>query len=124
MFELVDETTFEFHLNRLASAGTCPTIAVLLTAFAVNDINNLYVAIKGNPDTSTITDNWIRVRFCTSTVGSTSEPVCQDSIPNPPTGQCYTRLDIQITYANFGSVTNPQPIIGAVTYYFQSVVSE
>jgi hypothetical protein len=83
------------------------------------------VARKGNSNPASIDENWVRVVGCTSSVGSTGDPVCQDnSIPDPPSGQCYTRLDIEITFANFGSVTNPQPILGSVTYYFQSVVSE
>lgn len=83
------------------------------------------MARRGNSVPGNIADDWIPVTFCTFTVGSTGDPVCQqNAIPNPPSGQCYTRLDIEVTFANFGSVTNPQPIIGAVTYYFQSVVSE
>lgn len=109
----------------MTTTGTCPTTLDLLSIFGPNDLNNFYVAGKGSSDPGNIADNWLRVTFCTSTVGSTGDPACQQSsVPNPPSGQCYTRLDIEVTFANFGSVTNPQPVLGAVTYYFQSVVSE
>jgi hypothetical protein len=86
---------------------------------------NLYVAAYGNPDPSNITGYWLPVTFCTSETGSSNDPVCQPvSVSTPTSGQCYNRLDIQIAYANIGSVTNPQPILGAVVFHYQRVVSE
>ncbi|CAF4358472.1 unnamed protein product [Rotaria sp. Silwood2] len=83
---------------------------------------NLYVAVDGNPNPSNISGYWLPVTYCIFEIGSSNEPVCQQgSIPNPSIDQCYTRLDIQIAYANIGSVTNPQPILGAVVFHYQSV---
>jgi hypothetical protein len=86
---------------------------------------NLYVAAYGDPDPSNITGYWLPVIYCTSEIGSSSQPVCQTgSGPTPSATQCYTRLDVQIAYANIGAVTNPQPILGAVVFHFQRIVSE
>ncbi len=79
------------------------------------------MGVYGSSNSSNIT-NWLPVTFCTSTIGSTTGGVCQTNSVPSSSGQCYTRLDIQIVYANFGSVTNPQAIIGGVIYNFQSVV--
>jgi hypothetical protein len=83
------------------------------------------VAAYGNSDASNIADHWLPVTFCTSEIGSSNEAVCQtSSVPSPSAGQCYNRLDIQIAYANIGSVTNPQHILGAVIFHYQRVVSK
>jgi hypothetical protein len=83
------------------------------------------VAAYGNPDPTNITGYWLPVTYCTSAIGSTNQPVCQTgSVPTLSAGQCYTRLDVQIAYANIGAVTNPQPILGAVVFHFQTIVSE
>ncbi len=83
------------------------------------------MAAYGNPDPSNITGYWLPVTLCTSEIGSNSQPVCQTgSVPSPSAAQCYIRLDIQIAYANIGSVTNPQPILGAVIFHYQRVVSK
>jgi len=83
------------------------------------------VAAYGNPDPTNITGYWLPVTFCASEIGSANEPVCSNvSVPSPSAGQCYTRLDIQIAFANIGSVTNAQPILGAVIFHYQSTVSK
>lgn len=82
---------------------------------------NLNVAGKGSSDPTNTSDSWLPITYCTSQIGSTSGLVCQtNSVPSSSSGQCYIRLDVQIAFANFGSVTNPQPILGAVVYHFQS----
>jgi hypothetical protein len=85
----------------------------------------LYVAVYGNSDPSNITGNWLQAMSCTSEIGSSDVPVCQTGfLPSSPSSdQCYIRLDIQIAYANIGSVTNPQPVLGAVVFHYQRVVS-
>jgi hypothetical protein len=86
---------------------------------------NVFVAAYGNPDPANITGYWLPVTYCTSEIGSSNAPVCQQgSVPTPSSNQCYIRLDIQIAYANVGSVTNPQPVLGAVVFHYQRVVSE
>jgi hypothetical protein len=106
----------------LAGVGSCPDITAASNIFMLYNFNNLRVAGKGSSDPTNSSDSWITVQFCTSKIGSSNAPVCQTT-PTSTTGQCYIRLDVEIVFANFGSITNPQPIIGAVVYNFQSVVS-
>ncbi|UJR14175.1 hypothetical protein I4U23_001170 [Adineta vaga] len=71
------------------------------------DSTTFRVASYGNSDPSDI---------------STPNAVCQQgSIPSTTSDQCYNRLDIQIAYANIGSVDNPQPILGAVIFHYQRI---
>lgn len=91
----------------------------------MSNLTTLEVAAGGNIDpANTIGSNWLTVTHCTSEIGSSDEPVCQSgSVPDPSPSQCYIRLDIQVVYANIGSVINPQPIIGSVVFHYQRVVS-
>ncbi|CAF3636143.1 unnamed protein product [Rotaria sp. Silwood1] len=99
----------------------CPNQTNLPNIFMPFNSFNLFVAANGNPNSSNIS-NWLPVTYCIFEIGSSNEPVCQQgSIPNSSTDQCYIRLDIQIAYANIGAVTNPQPILGAVVFHYQSV---
>lgn len=104
----------------------CPNINQSTNVFTPYDVGNLYVAAYGNPNPSNITGYWLPVQFCTSEIGSSVDPVCSESssILNTVTSECYIRLDIQIIYANIGSVTNPQPILGAVVFHYQRTVSD
>ncbi len=111
--------------NRSNTSSNCPNITNSSNILLPFSSSNLYVSAYGNPDPSNITGYWLPVTFCTSEIGSSAAPVCQTgSAPISSAGQCYNRLDIQIAYANIGSVTNPQPILGAVIFYYQRVVSE
>ncbi len=111
--------------DSLTTSGSCPNISGSSNIFVPYTSTNLYVAAYGDPDPSNVTGYWLPVTFCTSVIGSTSGSVCQTgSVPSTSTGQCYIRLDIQIAFANIGSVTNPQPILGAVVFHYQSIVSK
>ncbi len=111
--------------NRSNTSSNCPTITNLTNILLPFSSPNLYVSAYGNPDPSNITGYWLPVTFCTSEIGSSAAAVCQTgSVPNSSASECYNRLDIQIAYANIGSVTNPQPILGAVIFHYQRVVSE
>jgi hypothetical protein len=37
---------------------------------------------------------------------------------------CYVKLDIQIAYTNIGSIYNPQPVLSAVIFNYQGIVSK
>lgn len=107
------------------SNNACPNITDSSSIFTPYTLSDLYVAAYGNPNPSNITGYWLRVQFCVSQIGSSTAPTCSNtSVPNISSVQCYTRQDIQITYANVGSVTNPQPILGAVVFYYQGLVSD
>ncbi|CAF1117493.1 unnamed protein product [Rotaria sordida] len=100
----------------------CPNQTNLPNIFMPFNSFNLYVAAYGNANPLNISGYWLPVTYCIFEIGSSNEPVCQQgSIPSSSTNQCYIRLDIQIAYANIGSVTNPQPILGAVVFHYQSV---
>ncbi|CAF1491043.1 unnamed protein product [Adineta ricciae] len=103
-----------------ASAANCPNINDVTNVLMPINATTLRIAASGSPDSSTISSPWLSVTYCVSETGSTADAVCQqNSIPTWTTGQCYDRVDIQIAYANVGSVSNPQPIIGAVVFHYQ-----
>ena len=114
-----------FVLNRInASAANCPNINDVTNVLMPINATALRIAASGSPDSSTISSPWLSVTYCASETGSTGNAVCQqNSIPTWTIGQCYDRVDIQIAYANIGSVSNPQPIIGAVVFHYQRSVS-
>lgn len=88
------------------------------------DPANFRVGAFANADPSDASTNWLPVTYCTSEAGSSAEAVCQrGAVVAPSTTQCYNRLDIQIAYANIGSVGNPQPIIGAIVLHYRRIVS-
>lgn len=104
------------------SSAISSTLPGVLTPL---NISNLYVAAYSNSDPSNITRDWLPVIVCTSTIGSSNTPNCRDvNINTASTTACYIRLDIQIAYTNIGSIFNPQPVLSAVIYHYQSLVSE
>ena len=109
----------------LRRSTTCPSRTDLQTIFGLASVTDLYMGVYGNADPSNVTGHWVRVTSCTSEIGSSSPPDCQPGfLPNPSATQCYMRLDIQIAYANIGSVTNPQPVLGAVVFHYQRTVRD
>ncbi|CAF4501655.1 unnamed protein product [Rotaria socialis] len=111
------QSTCEF-----SPASFCPNQAELSSIFLSFTSFNIYVAAYGNSDPSNITGNWLPVTYCVYDIGSSNEPVClSGSRPDPSGNECYTRMDIQIAYANIGSVSNPQPILGAVIFHYQRI---
>ncbi|CAF1180887.1 unnamed protein product [Adineta steineri] len=125
----VSRTTIHFGQNiqstclfGLNSTLSCPNVADPTTALWAFSSFNISIAARGNSDPSNLSDDWLPIIFCTSQIGSSSGAVCQNgSMPSISSSSCYTRLDIQIAYANIGAVTNPQPILGAVIFHYQSV---
>ena len=118
---------FQLSWNRCfrRRSPTCPSRAELQTIFGLASVTDLYVGVYGNADPSNITGHWVKVTTCTSEIGSSDPPDCQAGfLPNPSATQCYARLDTQIAYANIGSVTNPQPVLGAVVFHYQRTVSD
>ena len=102
---------------------TCPNISSPTNILMPFDPATFRVAAFANASPSSGLVNWLPVTYCTSEVGSSAEAVCtQGSVTAPSTGQCYNRLDIQIAYANIGSVGNPQPILGAIILHYQRIV--
>lgn len=110
---------FGENLQSTCLYSQCLNVTNFSDFLGLTNVPNLYASIYGNPDV--MSDPWQRPSFCTSTTGSTESATCsKDSIPSPATSQCFTRVDIQIIYANLGSVTNPQAILSSVIYHFQS----
>ena len=88
----------------------------------LTDPSTLYVSNSGNPDGTS--NPWKHPLYCTSVIGSTDSVTCSSTaIPSLSASQCFTRVDIQISYANLGSVSNPQPILGEVIYHFQGLAA-
>lgn len=87
---------------------------------------SLYVAAYSNPNRTSITTDWLPVKSCTSEIGKPSNYLCSDTIRQFSSSDtlCYTKLDIQISYTNIGTLSNPQHILSAVIFHFQGQVSE
>ena len=114
-----------FILNSPTISETCPNITIVPNIFIPFDSLDIRVAGRGNSNPSTISDAWLSVTYCSFEIGSTNEPTCTTgSPPSLSSNECYTRLDIQIAYAKIGAVANSQPIIGAVAFHFQTLVSQ
>jgi hypothetical protein len=88
--------------------------------------DKLYVAAYADSNPSNITSDWLPVISCTYEIGSTNTGQCSDGfLQNQSTADsCYIRLDIQIAYTNIGSVLNPQPVLSAVIFHYQRLVSK
>ena len=113
-----------FILDSSTTSNICPNITDLPNIFMPFNSFDLFVAANGSFDPSSITDNWLRVTYCTYEIGSSNEPQCGQSVSSVSEDQCYIRLDIQIAYANIGAINNAQPILGAVAFHYQRIVSE
>lgn len=100
---------------------TCPDLNYL---FMPINASNLYVAAYSNSNPSNSSSDWLPVISCTSTIGSSSSPTCSNGINVISSTSCYIKLDIQIAYTNIGSIFNPQPVLSAVIFHYQAVVSE
>ncbi len=73
-----------------------------------------------------ITSDWLPVIFCASTIGAPTQYQCNnDILTNTLFSQlCFIKLDIEIDYTNIGSIFNPQPVLSAVIFNYQGIVSE
>lgn len=86
---------------------------------------SVYVAAYSNSNPSNVTIDWLPVISCTSNIGSSNQSVCNLGKTNGSLNNiCYTKLDIQISYTNIGSVLNPQHVLSAVIFYYQALVCE
>ncbi len=112
-----------FSVYSLNSATTCPD---LHTLFIQTNSNNLYVAAYSDSNPSNITSDWLPVISYTSYTTSTTSTGDQNGIltSTATSAACYIKLDIQIAYTNIGSVLNPQPVLSAVIFNYQGIVSE
>ncbi|CAF2418718.1 unnamed protein product [Rotaria sp. Silwood2] len=89
------------------------------------DSIDLYVAAYSNPDATNITRDWLPAISCTSEIGSPNIRQCQNGIKvySNSDGSCHVKLDIQIAYTKIGSISNPQSLLSAVIFHYQTISS-
>ncbi|CAF1309533.1 unnamed protein product [Didymodactylos carnosus] len=124
--------TDSFTYIQASSGGSCDDVDPVSIKFGENILSTCQLALSinaseqfvigayGNSSVDNAND-WLPVFYCTSSEGQTENPVCDTGYQPPnPNSPCITRLDIQIAYANIGSITNPQPVLGAVVFHYQT----
>ncbi|CAF0912527.1 unnamed protein product [Rotaria sordida] len=101
---------------------TCPNIYDILMPI---NATNLYVAAYSNPNMSNSTNDWLRVISCISGIGSPNIFQCQNGIKLYSSSDvvCYVKLDIQIAYTKIGSISNPQFVLSAVIFHYQTITT-
>ncbi|CAF3594574.1 unnamed protein product [Rotaria sordida] len=101
---------------------TCPNIYDILMPI---NATNLYVAAYSNPNMSNNTNDWLRVISCISAIGSPNIFQCQNGIKLYSSSDvvCYVKLDIQIAYTKIGSISNPQFVLSAVIFHYQTITT-
>jgi hypothetical protein len=133
MFNLLANTR-ETRFDEISAMVCCSTLSSVTstTACPVKDLQStalstasaIYVAAYGNSNPFNVTSDWLPVISCTSEIGIPNNRECQmGNIITSLAGVCYVRLDIQIAYTKIGSVLNPQPVLSAVIFHYQKIVS-
>jgi hypothetical protein len=117
---------YDFLSFSVYSATSTTNCSGLPTLYIPNNSRNLYVAAYSNPNQMNTSSDWLPVIFCASTIGTPTQYQCNnDIITNSLFNQlCFIKLDIQIDYTNIGSIFNPQPVLSAVIFNYQGIVSE
>lgn len=109
-----------FFLTSVSAISTCAgtTLSLLTDLWNVSS----YVAAYSISDPGNITNDWLPIISCTSAIGSPDSVECVvGSLSLRANDLCYVRLDIQIAYTKIGSYLNPQSILTAVIFNYQTV---
>ena len=107
--------------NSLLSTSVSSSCASTTNFLLPIDSTNLVVAAYANSAASNLTRDWLPVILCTSEIGKINTRNCRvNNISSATSSNCYTRLDIQIAYTSIGSIYNPQHILSAVIFHYQS----
>lgn len=103
-----------------ATAGSCPNTNYFILP---TNSTSAYVAAYIDSNPSNVTTDWLPVISCPSAIGSSDGVRCVlNPISNDSSGNCIVKLDIQISYTNIGSVLNPQHVLSAVIFNYQTLV--
>lgn len=109
-----------FFLSSPSTTTACASATLPL----LTDFYNLagYFAAYSVYDPANITSDWLPIISCTSAIGSPDSAECVTGSPSiRTTDLCYVRLDIQIAFTKIGSYLNPQSILSAVIFNYQTV---